>query len=512
MKFKKMLLTLGLITTLPLPIFMASRCQNTKKFLEDKILDKKNEDSKKDNEQNQKENDSLHKMPENDGNLSAQENLDVWAKYANNIISLNFNAQKEIKSAINNSKNLYFSYKKNQLAFSKQNPKGKRDWEKLNYCMSIKVTLPQNYQLVSALEPQKENKLNSKLEWSYDENENKLIVEYKIAKFDKSGNNLIAKEKNISSIVIDFNSTPNPNPNEEETPKIDDTTPFAGQAPTLDNIHRLEYDNSNDFYKSLDGLSGQELRNKLFKIQVNNRYTSLGYGDLFKTYKDAFLDKYYEKDNSVLDIYGENPNGDDPFVFYHGNFQDTGNTEGKGMNREHLVPQSWFAKEDMMRNDAHHVWPTDKKVNEVHSNYPYGTVKEVRYISKNGTKIGLSNEDGQKVCEPINEFKGDVARAYLYFVFTYGDKNLEQNSQASRIFQKQNGKETIKKAFLITLLAWNYKDSISQFDLDRNNGIYKHQKNRNPLIDYPELVKVLFENDDTFVFRNKGVAVKLVSK
>ncbi|WP_373437847.1 endonuclease, partial [Metamycoplasma equirhinis] len=131
---------------------------------------------------------------------------------------------------------------------------------------------------------------------------------------------------------------PNPSPNEEETPKIDDTTPFAGQAPTLDNDHRLEYDNSNDFYKSLDGLSGQELRNKLFKIQVNNRYTSLGYGDLFKTYKDAFLDKYYEKDNSVLDIYGENPNGDDPFVFYHGNFQDTGNTEGKGMNREHLVP------------------------------------------------------------------------------------------------------------------------------------------------------------------------------
>ncbi|WP_373435831.1 endonuclease, partial [Metamycoplasma equirhinis] len=94
----------------------------------------------------------------------------------------------------------------------------------------------------------------------------------------------------------------------------------------------------------------------------------------------------------------------------------------------------------------------------------------------------------------------------------YGDKNLEQNSQASRIFQKQNGKETNKKAFLITLLAWNYKDSISQFDLDRNNGIYKHQKNRNPLIDYPELVKVLFENDDTFVFRNKGVAIKLVSK
>ncbi|WP_373438326.1 endonuclease [Metamycoplasma equirhinis] len=512
MKFKKMLLTLGLITTLPLPIFMASRCQNTKKFLKEKLLDKKDEDSKKENEQNQ--NKPLPNFPEYNYNLSEQENLDAWAKVANNIILLDAGAREEIKSAIAENKDLYFSYTKNQLAFSNKSPKGKKDWQKLRYCMSTRVKLPKNYQLVSSTEPQNSDKLNSKVEWKYDKITNKLTIEYKIAKFIKNGTNLIAQEKNISNIIVDldFESKPNLNPNEGEMPKIDDKTPFVGQAPTLDNNHRLEYDNSNDFYKSLDGLSGQELRDKLFKIQIDHRYTSLGYGDLFNTYKDAFLDKYYEKDNSVLDIYGENPSGEDPFVFYHGKFLDSGNTEGQGMNREHLVPQSWFAKEDMMRNDAHHVWPTDKKVNEKHSNYPYGIVKTVDYTSKNGTKIGKSYEDGQQVCEPINEFKGDVARAYLYFVLTYGDKNLEQNKQAIRIFESKNGKKTIKKSFLMTLLTWNYKDSISQFDLDRNNGIYKHQKNRNPLIDYPELVKVLFENDNTFVFHNKGIATKLVAK
>ncbi|WP_373435880.1 hypothetical protein, partial [Metamycoplasma equirhinis] len=103
---------------------MASRCQNTKKFLKEKLLDKKDEDSKKENEQNQ--NEPLPNFPEYNYNLSEQENLDAWAKVANNIILLDAGAREEIKSAINNSKNLYFSYKKNQLAFSKQNPKGKR--------------------------------------------------------------------------------------------------------------------------------------------------------------------------------------------------------------------------------------------------------------------------------------------------------------------------------------------------------------------------------------------------
>ncbi|WP_272869875.1 hypothetical protein [Mycoplasma miroungigenitalium] len=35
------------------------------------------------------------------------------------------------------------------------------------------------------------------------------------------------------------------------------------------------------------------------------------------------------------------------------------------------------------------------------------------------------------------------------------------------------------------------------------------KKNRNPFIDYPELVDVVFRNDTEYVFHDKGVAKEL---
>ncbi|ACF07591.1 Extracellular ribonuclease precursor [Metamycoplasma arthritidis] len=265
-----------------------------------------------------------------------------------------------------------------------------------------------------------------------------------------------------------------------------------------------QYSNQSNYYASLDGLSNKKLFNKLFEVQKSH-LQSWNYQELItKIYPDAFVDKYYEKDGTVLDIYGENPSGKDPFNFRHGQYRDVGNAEGKGMNREHLVPQSWFSKMTPMRNDAHHVWPTDKKVNAVHGNFPYGTVSKAKYVSKNGTKIGVSEEDGQDVCEVIDEFKGDVARAYLYFAFTYKDQTLTANRVAERFFNEDN---SIKKSFLATMLKWHMQDPISQFDIDRNNAIAKHQGIRNPFIDYPELVEAIYGNNKTFVFQNKGILI-----
>ncbi|TPE58072.1 ribonuclease [[Mycoplasma] falconis] len=310
----------------------------------------------------------------------------------------------------------------------------------------------------------------------------------------------------------------NPNPQPDPTP-APDPKPQPQPAPSPEPVKPAEpksneYQDSNivykpsDFYKSIDGLKGNDLREGLFLIQKANRNKTGNYNDLFDTYKDAFVDKYYENDGSVLDIYEENPEGKDKYVQFHGRFQDRGNKEGDGMNREHLVPQSWFAKGNPMRNDAHHVWPTDKKVNALHSNLPYGDVISAKNITVNGTKIGKGKEDGGQVTEVINEFKGDVSRAYLYFVLTYQDKNIS-NTVGSRVFQKVNGRNIIKSSFLKTFLEWNKLDPISQFDLDRNNGIYKHQRNRNPFLDYPELIDVVFNNNNDYVFHNKGIAISL---
>ncbi|WP_052027866.1 endonuclease [Metamycoplasma hominis] len=142
----------------------------------------------------------------------------------------------------------------------------------------------------------------------------------------------------------------------EKSPEAKPEKPKMPEAKSLDN--KIIYDNSNDFYKSLDGLSGQNLRDNLFALQKAHRNHSTKYNDLFDTYKDAFVDKYYEKDGSVLDIYEEIPDKEDVFTNWHGKYRDTGKREGQGMNREHLVPQSWFRKSAPIRTDAHHVWPT----------------------------------------------------------------------------------------------------------------------------------------------------------
>jgi hypothetical protein len=42
------------------------------------------------------------------------------------------------------------------------------------------------------------------------------------------------------------------------------------------------------------------------------------------------------------------------------------------------------------------------------------------------------------------------------------------------------------------MLKWHREDPVSPKELNRNNAIYAHQKNRNPFIDYPELVEYIW--------------------
>ncbi|AZZ65785.1 ribonuclease [Metamycoplasma phocicerebrale] len=341
--------------------------------------------------------------------------------------------------------------------------------------------------------------MNKNEDESNKDNYKKLLL-ISIDLLTKIANQLIIEQSN--------DNIPNPDPNPNPNPNLEDKKSYPNSvAPTINSGFKIEYDNSNSFYESLNGLSGQILKDKLFELQRKHRNSTGDYGQLHVTYRDSFVDKYYENDKTVLDLYTEIPNGKDKYTFEFGKYADIGNSEGQGMNREHLIAQSWFGKQSPMRNDAHHVWPGDKYVNARHGNVPFGTVTKAFYMSSNGTKVGKGQEDGGEVAEPINEFKGDVARAHLYFALTYKDKSITNNGSSKRFFDNYNN---IRPAFLKTMLEWAKRDNISQFDIDRNNGIYIHQRNRNPFIDYPELIRVYFENDNDFVFVNKGIAKKLI--
>ena len=243
------------------------------------------------------------------------------------------------------------------------------------------------------------------------------------------------------------------------------------------------------YYNTATG-TGYTLKTQL-KTIISNGYIDNGYAGLWTTYNTSDKDTGfptgagYENDNSVYDMYSENPTGSTNecnFIFVTD--QDTGSggtTECEFYNREHIIPQSVFSQVSPQRNDAHFIPPTDKKVNNVRGNDPHGNVALATYTSNNGGKLGSSAVTGFTgvVFEPNSAFKGDIARMYFYFATRY------ENTVATYPYEMFNGtaNQVFTNAFLQLLLTWNANDPVSVFEIKRNNAIYARQNNRNPFID-----------------------------
>ncbi len=246
-----------------------------------------------------------------------------------------------------------------------------------------------------------------------------------------------------------------------------------------------------NYYNGTEGLSGAALKTKLSDI-ITAGALDKGYDGLYNAYPTTDTDKFYENDGSVLDIYSENPSGSDPYNYRHG-IKKCGNysVEGDCYNREHVVPQSFFGSKAPMVSDVHFIRPTDGKVNGMRSNYPFGMVTSASFTSKNGTKVGPSTSAGYTgtVCEPINEFKGDIARMVFYFVTRYESRLSGFSSGGMLGGSAYPGLTTWERD---VLLQWAAQDPVSPSEIDRNNASYVYQKNRNPFIDHPEWVAAVW--------------------
>lgn len=249
-----------------------------------------------------------------------------------------------------------------------------------------------------------------------------------------------------------------------------------------------------NYYSTATG-TGYTLKTQLFNIIKD--HDDKGYGGLYTTYQTSDRDYFYENDGTILDIYSERPTATDPYTYSAtasgdrcGNY----NSEGDCFNREHIVPQSVFNSQSPMYADAHFVIPTDGYVNGIRSNLPFGRVGSANYTSMNGSKRGSNVNSGYSagysgtVFEPIDEFKGDVARMFFYFATRY------QNKVASWSFPMFNG--TSNQVFTVSainiLLTWHLQDPVSPREIARNNAIYARQNNRNPFIDHPEYAMMIW--------------------
>lgn len=257
------------------------------------------------------------------------------------------------------------------------------------------------------------------------------------------------------------------------------------------------------YYDSATG-TGYTLKTQLHNIIDN--HNDQGYDAMDGFIASYDLDNYYETgSNTILDPYSENPSGSDPYTFSPVS-DECGNYSGEGdcYNKEHVIPQSVFSQNLPMRSDAHHLLPTDGRVNNFRSNYPFGVVDNSQLVNQsgisnptqNGSKLGANLNSGYSagysntVFEPIDEFKGDIARIYFYFVTRYEDQVSNWGSYP--MFDGSSDK-VLDDPFLSILLTWHQNDPVSQKEIDRNNNIYyNHQSNRNPFVDHPEWVNEIW--------------------
>lgn len=136
------------------------------------------------------------------------------------------------------------------------------------------------------------------------------------------------------------------------------------------------------------------------------------------------------------------------------------------INCEHTWPQGTFDSASPMRGDIHHLFPTHMDANSARGSYPFGDVVSNIQWQNGGSKLGHSSY-GQTVFEPRDIHKGDAARAIFYFLNRY--QNYENWMSAD---QEED------------LRAWFHADPVSFKELDRNEGIYAVQSNRNPFVDH----------------------------
>ncbi|MEH7124584.1 endonuclease [Bacillus sp. JJ1773] len=137
-------------------------------------------------------------------------------------------------------------------------------------------------------------------------------------------------------------------------------------------------------------------------------------------------------------------------------------------NCEHVVPQSWFDKDNPMRGDLHHLFTCEIDCNSLRSNHPYFDFVDYSPQMETEAIRAQCGKYQEGKFEPESG-KGEAARSTLYFLLRYP-------GEISRYSSKD----------IEMLLKWHREYKISIYEKHRNKEIFNIQKNRNPLIDFPQ--------------------------
>ena len=278
------------------------------------------------------------------------------------------------------------------------------------------------------------------------------------------------------------------------------------------------------YYESIDGTSGKALVDAIQLVaKLGYRTDDFRYDSIWLAFQHTDM----HPDGYIWEIYS-----DCDFVYEKDRTSNTSQTgECKGYNREHAMCQSWFgtaslagkemssSKKNSPGSDIFHIYPTAYGMNSRRGNRPYGEVAVAAYTSFNGTKYGTpksisvsntiagafveaSTSMSTNVLEPIDEYKGDIARSYFGTMVKWaGEWAFNKAEEGRVIFDATIDADThygpennygLTPYGVAMLIKWHRQDPVSQKEIDRNNAIQLTQGNRNPFIDYPYLAEYIW--------------------
>ncbi|MFO8129528.1 MAG: endonuclease [Bacteroidales bacterium] len=238
------------------------------------------------------------------------------------------------------------------------------------------------------------------------------------------------------------------------------------------------------YYDPASGLHGEALQEALYDIIKEHNVET--YSQLWDDFQ--FTDR--KANGKVWDMYSDVPGGTPPYQYTFitdqcGNYSQ----EGDCYNREHTFAKSWFGGEIYpMYSDLFHIYPTDGWVNNKRGNYPFGETGNATWTSLNGSKTGNCNYTGYSdvIFEPVDAYKGDIARSFFYMACRYyGEDNDWPGSDMTSGSQ-------LKPWALDLMHAWHLADPVSTKEIERNEAVYDIQQNRNPFIDHPEFMEMIW--------------------
>lgn len=249
------------------------------------------------------------------------------------------------------------------------------------------------------------------------------------------------------------------------------------QSNTLDGSIISAYSNPYNYYAGID-FSSSNLLSDLSDLIVDHDIVS--YDNFIQTIVQNFHERDTANGQKVINCQYSNE-----FKIYTPPF----NFNNQNYNREHRMPFSWVNFNGDSRsdfelkpegNDQHHLELVQADVNSQRLNYPFSSdINNSNYTYKE-FKQGKDSRNND-VAEVMAGRRGDVARSIFYTMLCY-------NGKYNKNWGFDNLLSLAYKQDIQDLIDWHNSDPVDNFERSRNEFVASIQNNRNPFIDFPQLV------------------------